>query len=376
MKIELLVGRYDRMIGLAWYADSLQKYLSRLGVDYELTQPYYPLAIRAAHSLLQRFGYDLQAFFSTYPVSAHLHEKTIKHFTAQQMASLFSFQRDLHPVIITVHDIIPYMMRDDPELTEYHRFYDHWIDKLAVKNLKHADRIITVSDYTRQILVHELHIAPENIRVILHGFDLEVFKKTVVPDEFWVRYQLDPKYQYILYVGSEIPRKNLGRLLEAFAIIKRTSPNTRLIKIGSPNQGGYFQKLRDQIRDLNLQREVILYNHVSRSDLIAFYNLADVFVFPSLYEGFGIPPLEAMACGAPVICSNAASLPEVVGDAAITVDPKDIQGWANAISEVLNDGKLREQLRVKSLARASQFSWERMARETLAVYQEVADPSS
>jgi glycosyltransferase involved in cell wall biosynthesis len=371
MQIELLVGQYDRMIGLAWYASSLQKYLSRMGIDVIITQPNYPFLLRAAHSLIKPFGYDLKTFITTYPISAHLQKETIKHFTAQQMASLLSFKRGLQPVIITVHDIIPYMMRDNPELADYTKFYDRWIDNLAVKNLYQADRIIADSDYTGQILIETVGISKEKIKVILLGLDLDVFKPVNVTEEFRAKYQIDPKCQYILYVGSEIPRKNLFRLLEAFAMVKRKNPNARLIKIGSPIQTQIFQRLQDHIQKLNLENEVILFDHVSRNDLISFYNSADIFVFPSLYEGFGIPPLEAMACGAAVICSNAASLPEVVGDAAISIDPLDISRWAEAISEVLNNGELRDDLRIKSLTRASQFSWERMARETLAVYQEV-----
>ncbi len=373
MQVELLVGKYNRMIGLAWYAISLQKYLSKMGVDYISTYPDYPLGIRAAHSILQPFGYDLKAFFTLYPVSAPLHQNTIKHFTTQQMASLLSFQKDLHPVIVTVHDIIPYMTRDDPEQKSYRRFIDRWVDSLAMKNLRYSDRIITISDYTRLMLIENLNIPPEKIRVILLGLDLDVFKPSEVSQEFKVRYHIDPRNKYILYVGSELPRKNLNRLLEAFATVKRTNPNTRFIKIGSPDQVRNFRKLQDQILKLNLENEVILVNHVPRNELISFYNLADVFVFPSLYEGFGIPPLEAMACGAPVICSNAASLPEVVGDAAISVDPYDVSNWADAIVEVLNNNDLRNCLRSKSIGRAAQFSWERMARETLAVYQEVVN---
>lgn len=372
MQIELLVGHYDRMIGLAWYAASLQNYLSRIGVDFLVTQPDYPFPVRAAHILLQPFGYNLQAFFNLYPVSARLRAGTIKHFTTQQMASLLSFRKDIHPVIITVHDIIPYLMRDDPAQSDYRRLIDRWVDSLAMNNIDRADRIITVSSYTRQVLIDKLGIAPEKINVILHGLDLGVFKPACVSDEFRRLYHIDPECQYLLYVGSEMPRKNLESLLEAFANVKRHHPSARLIKIGSPSQLKSHQKLKEQIRKLGLQNEVILLDHISRGDLISFYNLADIFVFPSVYEGFGLPPLEAMACGAAVICSNSTSLPEVVGDSAISLDPMDVAGWAGAILDVLSNDELRKSLQVKSLARASQFSWERMAQETLAVYQDVA----
>ena len=297
MQVELLVGKYNRMIGLAWYTISLQKYLSKMGVDYISTYPDYPLGVRAAHSILQPLGYDLKAFFTLFPVSAPLHRNTIKHFTIQQMASLFSFQKDLHPVIVTVHDIIPYMMRDHPEQNSYRRIIDRWVDNLAMKNLRYADCIISVSDYTRRKLVEKLGISGEKIRVVMHGLDLDVFKPSEVSQEFKERYQIEPKNKYILYVGSELPRKNLNRLLESFAMVKRTNPNARLIKIGSPDQIHNFQKLQDKILKLNLENEVLLFNHLHRDELISFYNLADVFVFPSLTNWY-VSPCWGNACSA------------------------------------------------------------------------------
>ena len=149
-------------------------------------------------------------------------------------------------------------------------------------------------------------------------------------------------------------------------------PNVRLLKVGTPEYIGQFQLLQKQIHSLNLEDTVIFIEHVSQEDLVTLYSAVDAFVFPSLYEGFGAPPVEAMACGAPVICSNAASLPEVTGDAAISLDPRDLKGWENAILEVLNNTALRQELRSKGLARASYFTYERIARETIAVYEEVS----
>jgi glycosyltransferase involved in cell wall biosynthesis len=373
MQVELFVGKYDRMMGLAWYSAALQKYYSKLGVDYRLIQPNLPLPIRSVHSLAKPFGYDIEAFFTLFPISAKFQKNTVKHFTTQQMASLLTFRRDLHPVIITVHDIIPYLVRDDPEQNEYHRYVDRWMDGLAINHLKFADCIITVSEYTRKMLIERLGIDAQKIRVILHGLDLDLFKPIPITNQFQDKYRINPHYQYILYVGSEIPRKNLPRLLEAFTFVKQKNPTARLIKIGTPVSSQWNSEVSEQIRRLGLQDEVTLFDHVSRDDLISFYNLADAFVFPSLNEGFGIPPLEAMACGAPVICSNSSSLPEVVGDAAICIDPLNVTELADAIIKVLEDGTLRDDMRKKGLSRASQFSWEQMACQTLGVYQEFSN---
>jgi glycosyltransferase involved in cell wall biosynthesis len=148
-------------------------------------------------------------------------------------------------------------------------------------------------------------------------------------------------------------------------------PNVKLIKVGSPEYLGHLEQLKQLTYELSLEGSVLFLDHPPEEDLVALYNLAALFVFPSLYEGFGLPPLEAMACGTPVVCSHAASLPEVVGDAALMVDPYDVDGLAAAMERVLRDADLRQDLRERGLARASQFTWERTARQTVAVYREV-----
>jgi glycosyltransferase involved in cell wall biosynthesis len=175
----------------------------------------------------------------------------------------------------------------------------------------------------------------------------------------------------VLYVGSEDPRKNLPRLLEALTLVRERLPSVKLIKIGSPQYLSLAKRLRERIKELGLSEAVLWCEHVSDQDLAQFYNVGDVFAFPSRYEGFGLPLLEAMACGTPVVCSNAASLPEVVGDAAIMVPPQDAQGLADALYEVLTEQKLRDELRRKGLRRVRRFTWERRARQTVAVYRKV-----
>ena len=371
MKVELLVSRYKRMIGLARYTATLEKYLSEAEAEYSLVQPAYPWPLRAADRLLRPFGYDVKEFFNTYPVSASLSRGAVKHYTTQMMGSLLAFRRDIKPVIVTVHDIVPYLMRDDPEQNVYRHFYDRRMDELAMRSLRKADCLIAISAYTKKMLVEKLNCSPAKIQVVLYGLDHELFRPLPATDEFRARYQLDPQFRYLLYVGSENPRKNLPRLVQALASVKSRIPNIRLLKVGTPEYIKDFHLLQKQIHTLDLEDTVIFINHPPQEDLIRLYSAADIFVFPSLFEGFGVPPLEAMACGAPVICSNAASLPEVVGEAAITLDPLDVQGWAEAISAMLNDEKLRQDLRAKGLARAGQFTWERAARETMAVYEKV-----
>jgi glycosyltransferase involved in cell wall biosynthesis len=160
-------------------------------------------------------------------------------------------------------------------------------------------------------------------------------------------------------------------LIKVFSKLVVKYPELRLIKVGTPEYLQQYDELQFLIQELDLENFVIFVDHPPEEDLVAFYNLADIFVYPSMYEGFGMPPLEAMACGTPVVCSNAASLPEVVGDAAVTLDPDDTQVWVAAIERVLNDTALQSDLRERGLKRARQFTWERTAQKTLEVYQEL-----
>ena len=176
MKVELLASRYKKMIGLARYTTSLQKYLSRAGADYRLVEPAYPWFLLAAHALLRPLGYNVKDFFNIFPVSAPLSQGTVKHFTHQMMASLLSFQRNLKPVIVTVHDIVPYLMRDDPQQTVYQHFYDRLVDNLAMHNLRRADCLIAISEYTKRMLVEKLDCSADKIQVVLYGLDHEIFR--------------------------------------------------------------------------------------------------------------------------------------------------------------------------------------------------------
>jgi glycosyltransferase involved in cell wall biosynthesis len=371
MKVELLVSCYKRMIGLARYTTSIQKYLPKCGVNPILVEPSYPVYLQVAHSIFRYFRYDIKEFFNTYVASAELSDDAVKHFTTQMMGSLFIFQRHLKSVVITVHDIVPYMTRRDPEQNVYMHFYDRWMDHLAMRNLRKADYLIAISEFTKKMLIEKLGCDDSKIQVILYGLDHELFRPLQVTQEFRSRYQLDPEIKYLVYVGSENPRKNLKTLVYALQKIKTNFPNIRLLKIGTPEYLINYQLLQKQIYDLGLENHIKFIDHPTQEDLIRFYSIADIFVFPSLFEGFGMPPLEAMACGAPVVCSNATSLPEVVGDAAITVNPLDITGWADAICEVLDNHTLQRELREKSLARAGQFTWEKHAELTKNVYERV-----
>jgi glycosyltransferase involved in cell wall biosynthesis len=266
---------------------------------------------------------------------------------------------------------VPFLVRQDQEQSTFRHPLDAWFDELAMSGLRCADALISVSHFTKATVVEQFGLPEGKIRVVPEGVEHELFRPLPVPAAFLARYGLDPRMRYVLYVGSENPRKNLPRLVRAFAQLRAAVPEARLIKVGPPQYSVQARQLREQIHAAGLEDLVRLYDQVPDLDLALFYNVADLFVFPSLYEGYGLPPLEAMACGTPVVCSNAASLPEVVGDAAVTVDPTDVDALAEAMVRVLADGELRENLRQRGLARAASFTWERTARETVEVYRTV-----
>jgi glycosyltransferase involved in cell wall biosynthesis len=234
-----------------------------------------------------------------------------------------------------------------------------------------ADRMITVSENTKHEMMHYLKVPEEKIRVIYSAVDgiFQPVSSAEVLQETRQRFGLPDRM--ILYVGSLNPRKNLVTLVRAYAELKRTTGLPHKLVLVGPNEWK-SDPVFQTIRDLGLESEIYLPGLIRGLELVQLYNLADLFVFPSLHEGFGFPPLEALACGTPVVCSNSASLPEIVGEAAIMVEPTDVKGLAQAMERVLTDPDLAQQLRGRGLERARLFSWERTTRETLKVYEEVA----
>jgi glycosyltransferase involved in cell wall biosynthesis len=233
-----------------------------------------------------------------------------------------------------------------------------------------ANRIITVSEASKRDILQYFRIPPEKIEVIYNGID----------ERFWIppsedemervrqRYQLtDP---FILYAGNIRPHKNLERLIDAFQQLRRSGfDQLKLLIIG--DEISKYATLRRAVHRHKLYKHVRFLGFVPDHTLAALYRLAAVFVFPSLYEGFGLPPLEAMASGTPVVTSNVSSLPEVVGDAALLVDPYDTEAIAGAVRMALTDEKLRADLRARGLARAREFSWASAAARVREIYEEV-----
>lgn len=263
--------------------------------------------------------------------------------------------------ILTIHDLAPLIIPNayNKRLALYYRYVLPFM-------IKTADRVIAVSKNTKNDLVNRLHVNENKIKVIYLGVNQE-YKPLQKTEEITKKYGLTESF--ILFVGNIAPRKNLLVLLQAFNKLKKRKIKHKLVIAGKKDQK--HKQVLKMVNDLNLGGEVIFTGYIPEEDLPSLYNAADLFVYPSLYEGFGLPVLESMACGTPVVASNTSSLPEVVGDAGLLINPRDVDALTDAIYKVLTDDELKESLVEKGLRRVKLFAWEKTARETLRVYKEV-----
>jgi glycosyltransferase involved in cell wall biosynthesis len=294
----------------------------------------------------------------------------VYHLASQNLATLLFFQR-IEPVVVTVHDIITYLVRHDRELSTYRHIFDRWFDRLALLALRRADAIIAISEYTKRTLVEHLGYPADRIHVVYRAVDTEVFRPREVPAAFRQRYGLSEDWRYVLYVGSDDPRKNLPTLIRAFALVKRQIEKVKLLKVGAPDFQDEREKLKGLIAELGLEEDVLFFDHVPDDDFPLFYNTAQVLVLLSLYEGFGLPTLEAMSCGIPVIAARSGPLPEVVDGAGILIDPTDVEGVAEQLCRVLMDRDYWTNLGQAGLARSRHFGLWQQGSQTIQVYDQV-----
>lgn len=269
------------------------------------------------------------------------------------------------PIVSTVFDLSFYHF---PETHPAERI--RYMDRYFYSRLNRASHYITISDTVKQEMVKYLSLSPENITVTPLGVD-DTFRPIPPPllKGALSKYALKSG-SYILYIGTLEPRKNITNLLRAYALLSRWSREQYPLVLAG-GMGWLMEGLDTEIAKLGIQSTTIKTGYVPREDLPSLYSGATVFVYPSLYEGFGLPPLEAMACGTPVITSNVSSLPEVVGEAGIQVPPEDVERLSEEIESLLGDDQRRTFLIQKGLERAKQFTWEKCAGMTLEVYDRV-----
>lgn len=264
---------------------------------------------------------------------------------------------------VTVHDLafLEHPEYAVPALAAY-------LNKVVPEAVAAADVIVAVSHETARTLTRHFKTPPEKIAVIPNGISPH-FRRITDPVLLGAtRHKFGLKHPLVLGVGTREPRKNHLGLIKAFHRAQSRKPRPAMLAIaGGP--GWLYEETERAVAELKLENRVRFLGRVSDLELITLYSMADVFAFPSFNEGFGVPPIEAMACGAPVITSNISSLPEVVGDAALLVDPHDTKAMAQAITRLLDDEQLREELRQKGYQQAQRYTWAESARKMLVVYQ-------
>jgi glycosyltransferase involved in cell wall biosynthesis len=266
--------------------------------------------------------------------------------------------------VFTLHDLI---FRLFPE---YHLPLNHWFLTNAMPHfLRRADAIIAVSECTKRDAISNYQLPPEKITVIYEGVNPALRPENDLDRIAEARARYANHQPFLFFVSTIEPRKNIIALVDALRVLRAHGHSYRLLIAG--RKGWLYQPTFDHVKRTGMSDAVGFLDYVPDADLPALFAACEAFVFPSLYEGFGLPVLEAMACGAPVICSNMSSLPEIAGDAALLVNPRGVGEIAAAIERVIGDANLRAELRAKGLARAAQFSWERAARETSQVYRRV-----
>ncbi|MCS6825010.1 MAG: glycosyltransferase family 4 protein [Caldilinea sp.] len=355
--------------GISRYTGHLLQALAELNKEDEFIIFQHP---KHRSPLIQQANFRRAALF------APVHHRFEQIFLA---AELLRFRLDLihstdfipplySPVaaVITVHDLA--FLHYPHFLTAKSAAYYGQIDKAVVK----AAHIIVPSEYTRQDLIAQLGVPAHKVTVI-HEAANPIFKPLPYQETLAaVQKRHGLSERFVLCVGTIEPRKNINGLLQAFAHLRNKYRQNEVMLAIAGGKGWLYDETIEMVKTLNLQPWVRFLGRVSDDELHQLYVAARCHVHPAYYEGFGLPPLEAMACGTPTIVSNVSSLPEVVGDAALLVNPLDVEEIAVAMQRLLTDDDLHAELRQKGLRRARIFSWERAARRTLDVYRQVAEP--
>jgi glycosyltransferase involved in cell wall biosynthesis len=289
--------------------------------------------------------------------------------------NLFSVPRLLPcPYVITVHDMLEHLSRAQQQTG----LRGAWQMQMTRQVLRGAARIFAVSNFTRTEIEKMFEIPACKIEVVYNAIDERFLSGHASPtDREFIEQRYQVNYPFLLYAGRISPHKNVVRMIEAFSALKaelekeQAYPDLKLIIIGDDLSGN--PDLRRTVVRSGVQNDVRFLGFVPIEVLRIFYDSAKIFVFPSLYEGFGLPPLEAMAHGTPVVTSNATSLPEVVGNAAVLVNPENVFDIMRALHRVLMDEGLRCRMKERGYRQVTKFSWENSVRRVLDVYQQVAD---
>lgn len=373
MKVALLrVYKEERWHSIDVYADRLAQGLRRLYPDIHIVEVQLPAWSWSDWRLSLPFGrsaslHTLGLYLSRwirYPLTLRLVQADLYHILDNSYGHL-AFFLDPRRTLVTSHGGAPKAWRRwNPEGPSM------WLFDLAFRGALRAGHIIIVSEYARQELLSEARYPAEYIHVIHHGVD-EQFLSHTADGRQQVRdqYMRPGDTALVLHVGHCAARKNVETALRAVGRLRQRGVAVRFVQVG----GVFTPGQRRLVEELKIGAGVTQISYIPNAQLPALYAAADVFIFPSFYEGFGIPLIEAMACGAPVVCSDSALFREVCGDAALFADPRNPDAFAERIANVLSDPALARDLCQRGRERAHCFTWERTVQQTVAVYQKMLE---
>ncbi len=370
-------ARHIRDFGIGTYIRSLLHALSSIDTVNHYTLVSGPGDIRTLSGLPENFrtaaysGNDLGLLdHVAFPLFLNRLSPDLVHIPLNRVPWFI-----MRPYVVTIHDMANLLFSE--QRSGFRMQMRRWRFR---RGLERARCVIAVSEATKRDVERYMGVRPTRIRKVYNAPDpgFVVHQSAKAADEqlrIMERYQIN--YPFLLYAGNIRPHKNVPRLVEAFAVVREQLAahavyhDLRLVIIGDTIS--QYPAVRQAVIKSRVEHVVRFLGFVPFDTLRCFYKFAAAFVFPSRYEGFGLPPLEAMACGTPVVTSNVSSLPEVVGDAAVLVNPENVFDIARGIRDVLTEERLRNDLIARGREQAARFSWERTAREVLEIYREAAD---
>jgi glycosyltransferase involved in cell wall biosynthesis len=356
----------DAQMSMKLYADKLGEALVSAGLDVQRVRPREILPQRLRKNRIAAKLDSYAGRFVKYPLLARTLDATVFHIVDHSHAHLVD-RLPAERTVVTCHDLILLVLRAGRIRSEFRAPLAPHVLKHVVQRLRRARIVVADSEQTRRDVIEFVGVQPDRIEVVHPGVNYDFRIVAGARERARQRWNLGSNH-VIVHVGQTGFYKNVEGVLRVLAEVRRTTPDVKLLRAGQrldASHGALAQSL-------GLSDAIVELGGVSASDLRDVYNAGDVLLFPSLYEGFGWPPIEAMACGLPVVCSRAGSLDEIVGDAALTSDAEDVASLAVHVTRLFDDALLRESIRARGIANAQRFRWEKSAGMIAALYQRIA----